>query len=402
MVHESSIYDELGVPRVVNASGTKTRIGGSLIRPEAADAMREAATGFARISDLQARASELVRESTNAEAGYVASGAAAAMLLGAAACIARDDMSVMHRLPDTEGVADEIVMPRTHRTGYDHALRAAGATIVDVGTNDRHLGTGSVNTEPWEIEGAITDDTAAVAYVQKEYTEPPLEAVVEVAHRHDVPVIVDAAAELPPKRNLTRFVDSGVDLVVFSGGKAIRGPQSTGILAGRADLVQSAAVQHLDMHAAAPVWDPPEDLVDVDAFDGVPRQGIGRPLKVGKEELVGLIRALELFVEEDEEALQREWTARVETMAERADAVAGLTHEITGGGKVAVAPELRLTVDEEVVGVTVVDLVRALRQEDPRIFVGADSLDESAFTMNPMCLTDDEADYVMDRIQAHL
>ncbi|WP_101296818.1 aminotransferase class V-fold PLP-dependent enzyme [Halegenticoccus soli] len=401
MTKERAIYDEIGVPRVINAAGTKTRIGGSLIRPEAVEAMRDAAGAFARISDLQARAGELIRACTNAEAGYVASGAAAAMLLGAAACIARDDPGVMARLPDTEGVADEIVMPRTHRTGYDHALRTAGATIVDVGTNDRHLGTGSENVEPWEIEAAITDDTAAVAYVQKEYTSPPLGSVVEVAHRHDVPVIVDAAAELPPKRNLSRFVDAGADLVVFSGGKAIRGPQSTGILAGRADLVESAALQHLDMHAAAPVWDPPRELVDVDSLDGVPRQGIGRPLKVGKEELVGLIRALERFLEEDADALRREWTERVEAMATRAADLEGVTHAITGGGKVAAAPELRLTLDEAA-GATAAELVLALRRENPRVFVGADALDEATLTLNPMCLSDDEADYVLDRIEANL
>ncbi len=402
MVNEPSIYDELGVPRVINASGTKTRIGGSLIRPEAADAMRRAADGFARISDLQARASELIQTCTNAEAGYVASGAAAAMTLGAAACIARDDLSVMARLPDTEGVADEIVMPRTHRTGYDHAFRVAGATIVDVGTNDLHLGTGSANVEPWEIEAAITDETAAVGYVQKEYTTPPLEAVVEIAHRNDVPVIVDAAAELPPRDNLTRFVDLGVDLVVFSGGKAIRGPQSTGILAGRADLIESAALQHLDMHAAASVWVPPSDLIDVDAFEGVPRQGIGRPLKVGKEELVGLIRALELFVEEDQDALQEEWTARVDRMAERASTVEHVSYTIAGGGKVAVAPELHLVVDEAAAGTTAAELVFALREENPRVFVGADALDDATLTLNPMCLTDDEADYVFDRIESVL
>jgi len=401
MPAHASIYDEIGVRTVVNAAGTKTRIGGSLIRPEAADAMRGAADSFARISDLQSRASELIAEVTGAEAGYVASGAAATMTLSAAAAIAGDDLGTMARLPDTEGVADEIVMPRTHRTGYDHALRAAGATVVDVGTNDRHLGTGATNVEPWEIADAIGDETAAVGYVQKEYTEPDLATVAEIAHDHDVPVIVDAAAELPPVENLERFVDEGADMIVFSGGKAIRGPQSTGILAGRHEYVRSAAAQHLDMHAASDAYVPPEDLVDIEALGGVPRQGIGRGLKVGKEELVGLIRALELFVEEDQAAKQDEWARRAQRVVVALDG-APVAAEITGGDGVNVAPEVAVHVDPDTAGVTAATLARDLREEDPRVFVGADGIGEGVVTINPMCLTDEEADYVVERIEAQL
>jgi len=396
-----TIYDEIDVPTVVNAAGTKTRIGGSLIRPEAADAMRSAARSFARISDLQSRASELIADVTGAEAGYVASGAGATMTLAAAAATAGDDLGAMDRLPDTTGLADEIVMARTHRTGYDHALRAAGATIVDVGTNDHHLGTGATNVEPWEIADAIGEDTAAVGYVQKEYTEPPLSTVADIAHDHGIPVIVDAAAELPPVENLQRFVDAGADMVCFSGGKAIRGPQSTGILAGRQEYVRSVAAQHLDMHAASDAYHPPEDLLDIDALGGVQRQGIGRGLKVGKEELVGLVRALELFVEEDQAAKQDEWLARVQWIAEQL-ANAPVTTTITGGDGVSVAPELAVGIDPDETGMTATELTSALRREDPRVFVGADEIDAGLVTINPMCLTDEEADYVVERIESLL
>lgn len=402
MPDHASVYDELGVPTVVNAAGTKTRIGGSLIRPDAADAMREAADSFARISDLQSRASELIADVTGAEAGYVASGASAAMTLAAAAAIAGHDLGTMARLPDTEGVPDEIVMPRTHRTGYDHAFRLAGATVVDVGSNDRHLGTGSRNVEPWEIADAIGEDTAAVAYVQKEYVGPPLETVVEIAHAHDVPVIVDAAAELPPVANLERFVAAGADMVAFSGGKAIRGPQSTGFLAGREEYVRSAAAQHLDMHAHEDAYVPPADLVDVDALGGVPRQGLGRGLKVGKEELVGLIRALQLFVEEDQDALASEWTDRVERAAEGLAGVPGVATRTTGDDDVSVAPELVVTVTEDEAGTSASGLARALRTETPRVFLGADGVDDGQVTLNPMCLTDAETDYVVERVRDHL
>jgi len=398
---DDSVYAELGVSTVVNAAGTKTRIGGSRIRPEALDAMARAAESFVRLSDLQAAASDRIADVTGAEAGYVTNGAAGALVLATAACIASDDLGVMSRLPDTEGVADEVVMPRTHRTGYDHAIRTAGATVVDIGSNDHYLGTGSRNVEPWMYADAIDEDTAAVAHVYKAYEGPPLSEVCEIAHDHDMPVIVDAAAELPPVENLSWFIDQGADLVAFSGGKAIRGPQTTGILAGRADLVESVAAQHLDTHAAGEVWDPPERLLDRSHFDGVPAQGIGRPLKVGKEELVGLLAALDAFLDEDHEATRREWRARAERVADALGDVAGLSTNIADGAKNA-APAVTVTVDESVAGTTTVDLVGALRAEDPRVFVGADALDDSQFTVNPMCLTDEEADYVTERIRANL
>jgi D-glucosaminate-6-phosphate ammonia-lyase len=396
------IYEELGVPTVINATGTKTRISGSLIREEAVEAMAEASESFIRISDLQARASDLISTVTGAEAGYVTSGASAGLLLAAAACIAGDDLDAMYQLPDTEGLSDKILISRIHRTGYDHALRAAGATLVDIGTNDPHLGTGSRSVEPWEITESITEDTAAVAYLQKEYTDPPLREVVDIAHARDVPVIVDAAAEVPPVSNFSRFIDEGADLVAFSGGKAVRGPQTTGILAGRADLIESVALQQLDMHAADPVWDPPADLIDIERFDGVPRQGIGRSLKVGKEELAGLITALDLFVEEDHAALSKEWLDRTTLVAEALTPEPALSIQTTEADKVSIAPEIIVTLDEEAAGLTTADLVLSLRQEDPRVFVGADSLGDDAFSINPMCLTDDQATYVVERIRSYL
>jgi L-seryl-tRNA(Ser) seleniumtransferase len=399
MTDGTDIYEEIGVPTVVNAAGTKTRVGGSLIRPGAVDAMVSAADAFVRLSELQERASDLIADVTGAEAGYVTSGGAAALALGTAAAIARDDPAIMERLPDTEGVANEVVMPRTHRTGYDHAIRTAGAQIVDVGTNDRHLGTGSADVEPWELDAAITENTAAVAHVQKPYGTPSLADVAEVAHANDVPVIVDAAAELPPVENLSTFVERGADLVAFSGGKAIRGPQTTGILAGRGDLVASAAAQHLDMHAADEVWTP--GLIDADQFAGVPRQGIGRSMKVGKEELAGLIKALQLFVEDDHDENRRQWREQAKRIADALTASDRLSLDIDDGGK-GVSPEVIVRVTDGDGGPTATDVTAALRREEPRVVVGADRLDESVLTINPMCLDQDEVDYVSKRVLAHV
>jgi L-seryl-tRNA(Ser) seleniumtransferase len=397
MSDRPSVYEDLDVPIAINGVGTKTRISGTLMRPEAADAMREAATAFVRISDLQGRASERIADATGAEAGYVASGAAACLTLAAAAAIAGDDLDRMARLPETDGVADKIVMPRTHRNGYDHALRAAGATVVDVGNNDKTLGSGAANVELWEIEAAIDEETAAIGYMQKPYIEPPLADVADLAHEHDLPVIVDAAAELPPTRNLERFVDEGADLVAFSGGKAVRGPQSTGFLAGREDLVQSAALQHLDMHAVPEAWIPTPFFDGAD-LPGTPRQGIGRPLKVGKEELVGLIRALELFVEEDDEAVLREWHERAEGIASRLRAADAFSVSLDGAGKTEAVTSVAVDVDEDAAGTTTAQLVRDLRAESPRVYVGADDVGNARFTVNPRCLTDDEAEYLTDRV----
>ena len=397
---ERSIYESLNVPTVINAAGTKTRIGGSLIRKEAREAMLEAADSFVRLSDLQAAAGERIAEITGAEAGYVTNGAAGGLLLSAAACLAGTDPGIMQQLPDTDGIADEIVMPRTHRTSYDHAFRTAGATIVDIGTNDAYLGTGSRPVEPWEYTAAISEETVAVGHVYKSYGSPPLDEVCALATAHDVPVIVDAAAEVPPADNLSWFTDQGADLVVFSGGKAIRGPQTTGILAGRADLVESAAFQQLDMHAADEVWEPPNKLVDRDKVDGVPRQGIGRPLKTGKEEIAGLVRALECFVADTQDE-QAEWAERAHRIAGELDGLDHLSTEIRDGER-SVAPAVAVHVDEADSPVSARGLVGALRAEEPRVFVGADDTDKGRFTVNPMCLSDPETDHVLERIAANL
>jgi len=211
---------------------------------------------------------------------------------------------------------------------------------------------------------------------------------------------VAVAAEVPPADNLSWFTDQGADLVVFSGGKAIRGPQTTGILAGRADLVESAAFQQLDMHAADDVWDPPNKLVDRDKVDGVPRQGIGRPLKTGKEEIAGLVRALECFVADTQDE-QAEWAERAHRIAGELDGLDHLSTEIRDGER-SVAPAVAVHVDEADSPVSARGLVGALRAEEPRVFVGADDTDKGRFTVNPMCLSDPETDHVLERIAANL
>ncbi len=229
-------YAKLGIRRSINASGTLTRIGGTLMWPQVAEAMVEASKSFVRMEDLQEKAGQIIRSATGAEAGYVSNGASGGLMMATAACVARLDPDKMDRLPDTTGMKNEVIIQRPHRNSYDHAIRAVGVKIVDVG----YLGfPGAGGVWPWQIESAINERTAAIACpVMDVKGTVPLPEVVRIAHQYDIPVIVDAAAALPPVQNLRRFIEEGADLVVFSGGKALRGPQASGIIAGRKELIE--------------------------------------------------------------------------------------------------------------------------------------------------------------------
>lgn len=399
MASNTTVYDELGVPTVINCVGEQTRVGGTLIRPEAADAMRRAANAYVHLGDLQARAGELIVEVTGADAGYVTSGAASALTLGTAACIAGDSYEVMNKLPHTDDVPDEVVIPCAHRNEYEVAYRVAGARLVSAGIND--LGNGLESVEPWELDAAITDATAAVTYVDRPHNQLPLRTVVNVAHDRDVPVIVDAAAELPPKENLHRYIEAGADLVAFSGGKAIRGPQTTGILAGRDDLIESVALQQLPSGTHEDLWNPPRSLIDAESLPGMPRHGIGRPMKVGKEELVGLIRALDLFIKEDEHEVLRGWNETGEVLADELRSTDGLSVSVINEDDPERVTELHVGIESDE-GSDVETMIRTLRNEDPRIFVGEQTLENGVFRIVPKNLTTDEARYVAERIRANL
>ena len=190
------------------------------------------------IDDLNRAAGREVARIIGAEAGFVCSGAAGGLLLQAAACIAGNDPVKMRQLPNTDALKNEIVIHTMHRFPYDQAYRAAGAQLVEFGDY--------LYAHPWQLEGVINERTAAVAYLAAPFSSNkvmPLDRVCEIAHSHDVPVIVDAASMLPPRANLYRYLAAGADMVVYSGGKGVRGPQGSGILVGRADLIESAAQQ---------------------------------------------------------------------------------------------------------------------------------------------------------------
>ncbi|MCB1742909.1 MAG: aminotransferase class V-fold PLP-dependent enzyme, partial [Gammaproteobacteria bacterium] len=291
----ASIYERLGVEPLINAKGPATRVSGGLMDPEVAEAMREATQACVDMVALQARASEIIAGITGAEAGYVTSGASAGLLLGTAACMTGTDPGRINRLPDTDGLRDEVIVVRSQRNFYDHAVRATGARLVEVGIADRYSGPGVRDAEPWEIADAISERTACVLYVAQPQSRPSLSAVCEVAHQAGVPVLVDAAAQLPPVSNLRQFIDQGADLVTFSGGKAINGPQASGVLCGKRDLIAAAALNNLDHDIFFEQWMPPAGFIDKRRLRGLPQHGIGRSSKVGKEQIVGLLVALQRF-----------------------------------------------------------------------------------------------------------
>jgi L-seryl-tRNA(Ser) seleniumtransferase len=271
----------------------------------------------------------------------VTTGAAAALTLAAAAAMTRWDIARMAALPHAGGFPNEILLPRTHYTQYAHALRASGAVLVDLGHNDRGTGAGVRGIEAWEIEAAITPKTAAFAFAANPANTADLSTVVAVCRGKSIPVIVDAAAQLPPKSNLKRFLELGADLVAFSGGKAIGGPQASGILAGRRDLVGSALVQQLDMDVPPATWSPP-DLIDLKAMKGIPHHGLGRGFKAGKEEIVGLLVALERFAAADDEAANAALEQRLQRIANEIK----ISARVLSAQETGRVPQLHLTVKD--------------------------------------------------------
>jgi len=381
---EMGVYEEFGVRTIISVSGTSTRVGGALMPPEVVEAMAEASADSVSMTELQAAASRYIAQVTGAEAGYVTAGASAALTLGAAAIMAGMDPALMDQLPRTRSMRNQFIISREHRSGYDHAIRLAGARLVEVGMDEQRSGAGVRRTEAWEYEAAVTDKTAGIAYTATQDSQPPLEQVIEVARAHELPVLVDAAGQLPPISNLRAFVETGADLVAISGGKAMRGPQSSGILCGRKEYIASAALQQLDMDEHFDIWDPPEDFIPKGNLAGIPHHGIGRGFKVSKEEVIGLLTALKLFSEGGYGPNYEEQQRHLEYIV---DGLSGLPVE----PRVIVPveegyPLLHLVLDAETLGMSGFDISQRLKSGDPGIFVNERLLAEDTLVVHPLNL----------------
>jgi D-glucosaminate-6-phosphate ammonia-lyase len=364
-----NIYDSLGVKTLINCQGEVTRLGGALMEQETIDAMAEAARYSVRMDELQAVASKIIARVTGAEAGYVTSGASAALTLATAACLAGLDVDRMNRLPDTSFMPNEVLMDQRQRQGYDHAIRLAGAKIVNVGMpNFRILGDEAYTTRWWEFESAITERTAAIAYFYVPDSNPPMEEIVKLSRKYKIPLIVDAAEQVPPAENLRKFIDMGATLVAYSGGKGIRGPQNSGILCGKRELIASVALQNLDMGLTNfEAWEISPDIIPKEKLRGIPQQGIGRGMKASKESIVGLLVALQRM--ENKKSVSMQQLGRnLEPIGELVRGIPGVeaeVRELFPGSH----PMLMIKLDESKVGRSAVEIVRRLKEGEPRIFV---------------------------------
>ena len=395
-----NIYEQLGVPTIINAKGTSTRVSGGIMADEVADAMREATQHCVDMGTLQGRASEVIAEISGAPAGYVTSGATAGLLLGTAACVTGLDPAKMNRLPDLAGMRNQVVMVRSQRNFYDHAVRAVGVELIEVGLADRYSGAGVRDAEAWEIADAISERTACVFYVAQPQSRPPLREVAEVAHAAGVPVLVDAAAQLPPVGNLRRFISDGADLVAFSGGKAMLGPQGSGLLCGRRDLVAAAALHNLDHDIFFEQWSPPASLFDKQSIRGLPQHGIGRACKVGKEQVVGLLVALQGFDDEAMRARQARYEGLLDDLERRlaSDLPASVTRVwVTTTNE----PRVRIELDSSA-ALSGLDLVIALQDGEPSIHVDPAAAHTGVVVLVPTCLKEHEPAIIASRINALL
>ena len=327
------IYERLGVRTRINAKGTYTYLTGSLVPPEVSHAMEEASQHYVYLVDLQEAVGKKIAEMVGVEAAMVTSGAAGAIMLGTAACVAGKDPEKIQRLPDITGMKSEVIIQKTHRNAFDHAIRNVGVRLVVVET-------------PEEMENAVSEKTAMMYFLNAAQNQGRvgLEKFIEVGKRHGVPTFNDAAADVPPKEHLSDYNKMGFDLVAFSGGKGLRGPQCAGLLLGRKDLIEAALLNN----------NPHEDT-------------IGRPCKVGKEEIVGMFATLERYLKIDHAAEWKDWEARLATIEKTVSTVPGVhmgrfTPEVANH-----VPHVYFQWDEKAFGLTQAECAKQLEDGEPSI-----------------------------------
>ena len=324
---------ELGVRPIINGAGVYTMFTGSLMLPEVVDAIRQMSKDFVRIDELHDRIGERIAKLLGAESAMVSSGAFGAMQVGTAACITGDDPERIKRIPDIRGMKNEVVTQKSHWFPYNHAIRNCGVNLIEVETRD-------------EIEAAIHERTALLLFLNKgeNQGQVKIKEFAEIGKKHRVPTMNDIAADVPPVENLTRSLKLGFDLVAVSGGKGIRGPQSSGLLYGRKDLIRAARMN---------------TLPNSDTF--------GRGLKVNKEEMVAMMVAIENYVNRDHEADWREWERRVKTMGGRISEVKGVKTERFLPEIANQVPHLRVSWDQAAIKVKPDEVKQRLRDGNPSI-----------------------------------
>jgi len=326
-------FRELGVRPFINAAGTYTAMTASLMPPQVIDAITYAARQYVMLDELHDRVGARIATLLQCEAAMVTSGAASALTLATAGVLTGTDAKRVVDLPNLAGMKSEVIIQKAHRFGYDHAVRNCGVRLVEVETRD-------------EMERAITAQTAMMLFYNNNNADGRIrdEEFVQIGRKHGVPTLNDAAADVPPVENLWKYTKMGFDLVAFSGGKGLRGPQSAGLLLGRKDLI-----------AAARLNAPPNGNT------------VGRGMKVNKEEMVGMLAALELYLATDHAAEQRDFEARAQTIRGSAAAVPGVKAEIFVPEVANHVPHVRISWDAAAKGITPTDAVNRLRAGEPSI-----------------------------------
>jgi len=356
-------FRELGVRPFLNAAGTYTTLTASLMPPEVVGAIQYASRRFVRLGELHDAVGERIASLTGCEAAMVTAGAASALTLGTAACMTGANADFIRRLPDTRGMKTEVIIQKSHRFGYDHAVRNCGIKLVEVETRE-------------ELERTINANTVMMLFLN---TNDPIGQIkvaefAELGKKHGIPTFNDAAADVPPAENLSRYIKMGYDLVTFSGGKGIRGPQSAGLLMGRKDLIQAARLN------TSPYADT-----------------IGRGMKVNKEELLAMLVAVELYVRKDHTAEERELHKRAKMIADSVAGIPGTRTEIRVPEIANHVPHVHIWWDENVLKIPVPEVVRRLREGEPSIEVVPGSKDR--LVVNGWMLQPKEVKIVARRIR---
>src|SRR5881398_1086586 len=332
-------YEELGVTTVINCEGTMTMLGGSLPHPELEAVMMQAGRHFVSIPELEVAAGNKIAEMLKLPEGYTAlvtSGAAAAMQSGLAGILTGSSETYIKQLPDLTGLKSEVIIQKTHRNPFDHQLRATGVKLIEIETRE-------------QLHRAVSDRTAMLHFTNfaNAAGQIKVDEWPKLAKQYNVPCMIDAAADTPPVSHLWDYANMGYDLITFSGGKAMRGPQCAGMLIGREDLVHYALLNN----------SPYEDT-------------LGRGQKVGKEEIVGMIKALELYLAEDHDALAREWQRRLETVSRQITKIPGVSTAFFTPEIANHVPHMQITWDPGHINLTPTDASKILRSSKPSNVIG--------------------------------
>ena len=331
-------YDELGVATVINCEGTMTMLGGSILRPELEAVMAMAGRHFVSIPELEVAAGKRISEILKLPDGYsalVTSGAAAAIQSGLAGILTGDNENLIRQLPDLTGMKSEVIIQKSHRNPFDHQLRNTGVKLIEIETRD-------------DLRQAVSDRTAMMHFSNfaNATGQIKVDEWVRLAKQYNIPCMNDAAADTPPVSHLWDYAHLGYDLITFSGGKAMRGPQCAGLLIGRKDLVSYALLNN----------SPHEDT-------------IGRSQKVGKEEIVGMVKALEIYLKEDHDALSREWQSRLERISRELTKVPGVNTEFFTPDIANHVPHMQISWDSRV-SLDPKDASKMMRGSKPSIVIG--------------------------------